>query len=317
MTKASPHIARIISIQFDINTDISYQTFCKNKDYQSKVKIVDDCFILEDWLHYLSNFFPVWLVFDIVRSLNIDWYSIVDILGKMLRYDMMETFSGSKDIITRINYLIKSKFTDMDFLDFIQACAVSYNGLAYSPYTNDYDYKQLLNEEHLNNEMYSNLMGSIIEGVTYSQENIYHKRLEYIIFQILIQKTDIFLLYAHPHDVIICSENNLSKHLTCTYIVHNLSKFLYEHLPKDVQDHLSALKWQYMKDDLLDVYFKQIREQFADTKNIELSVVSKEKFSLDRWKEFEQNYPSSSISETNHKSVKKTITLERTFKLKK
>jgi len=56
-----------------------------------------------------------------------------------------------------------------------------------------------------------------------------------------------------------------------------------------------------MKDDLLDVYFRKIREQLADTKNIELSVISKERFSLERWKEFEERYPTSSISETNYK----------------
>ena len=315
---AKKHITRTISIQFDINTDISYQSFCESKDYQSKVKIVDNCFVLEDWLHYLSNFFPVWLVFDIARSLNIDWYSIVDILGKMLRYDMRETFSGSKDIITRINYLIERKFTDMDFLDFIQACVVSSNGLSYSPYTNDYDYKQLLNEEHLNNEMYSNLMGSIIEGITYSQENIYHKRLEYIIFQILIQKTDIFLLYAHPHDVIICSENNLPKHLTCTYIVHNLSKFLYENLPKDIQDQLSVLKWQYMKDDLLDVYFKQIREQFEDIENIELLVTSKKGFSIEKLKELDEKYGGNAlVGPVGHDNKRQHIVVTRKLKLKK
>lgn len=318
MKKTSWDFSRTLSIKFDIDTEISYEDFCRNKQYQDQIEIIDAHFVLPDGYRYIRNYLCVWLPLAMQLNLGMDMVRIhsnfIKLLGDLLEFDINENFKNvSKKKIKNIQKIVDKQKDpyEVDVIDLIQTLLVAGDGVDAAPLVNELIIGITLKDK----EALNNAMIELIDSY-YSITKIPNKRMYYAIFQILIQKEHMFFLYDWRKDMVICSADNLKKHITWASIIYDLTAFLYDSIPSDIQGNVLYLKGEYHSTSSIEAYFKEIVEQFETIKNIEISVLSKE-FNTDKRGEIDKILPNADIWFKKHKWQKQYIKVERKFKLKK
>ena len=339
-------VKREITIDFDIDTKITYENFCNNPIFDTIKKIADDIlnndayalfclrFIILSW-HVDKNIVAkaqTLLLYDVFEEYTITSYNMEDYILKPFK-EMPKWWFSHKTIDTLcLNEdidLLKSYFTNNYMLseDLWKQAWIHFE----NPILR-------MNYDAFEKMMYETSWKSKDEkdiDATYNQTLSSNYRFAYTLLMSLLLEEPLYLITDDRlFDFTIVSQNNIWKHLITNWLIWNLKQLLwvrYNDFITDIDEKLSNIRKEYMKNDsewwlkkVIDDITKLVSKVWTTEINIQFQnhnpMHMTWKFKTNNMKKYEElkEYTSDygHVTHQNHGWKKSTIIWEKQFKYK-
>lgn len=277
------HIKRNVCMEFDINTKISYENFCADKNYQ---KLVNDAIENDDRIKEIY-----WLLMSSRENNKRISEHIKNKILFLFEYDLEESFSNGLEFRYIDRFFTNKKkvqgwFQDKNLnkgIDVIKYCltnnyfigdpqkrkkSISFSPKLFNPNL-VYKVEVLGGRKH-----YLEIKDEIKNQITLSQQIKKNKRIDYITFMTLLSVKNLYLVADDNIDnLFIVDEENLKNQLSTISFVWNISGYLNEITDKETWVAIEKLRNIYKRDDVpLENMLKDLKELINKTGTLKISI---------------------------------------------